>query len=306
MRFSREDIYEPQLPENGYVFGNMDDYLTMLALSTKAMAHALTQAARISTLQYRVLSIVNRECSSTVSRLAAELKVTLSTISSAASTLCKARLLARSEADDDMRVVRLALTSRGRQALKRANKEIAKSTSAEAKPLPTKQAEALLDASISVIEAHPSQSFATKDDDPSLIIANATFITRKMLGVRLKELGLIPRDYRVMLAVRTMSEPATTGAIAQHLLLKPSDITSCLNNLSALRYITRERCAHNRRQREVKLTESGIANLQDLTPRVFDALYEAGPSTDAMIRVLIETASSLVRERRALARQGAV
>lgn len=298
MRFSRKDIYECELSRNAYVFENMDDYLTMLALSTKTMAQALSRSAGINTLQYRILSIVHRERSSTVSRLAQELAVRSSTISSAISALSDLMLIQRKEESSDRRAILLSLTPKGRSALKSAHKAVASSAGEASAFLSPDQAQALIAASVHVIEAHPSQSFATTSDDPSLIVANATFITKKLLGARLKELGLIPRDYRVMLAIENMKQTATSGAIADYLLLKPSDITSCLNNLSALRYITRERCARNRRQREVKLTETGLENLRTLTPQVFDALYEAGPSNDEMIQVLIETASALVRAQR--------
>lgn len=298
MRFSREAIKRCDLPENAMVFEQMSDYLSMIALLTKATADTLGDSTGMTVLQYRIASIAAQGGPVGVSGLSKRLGTRASTISAATSTLCDDGILERTESADDMRMVQLHLTKRGKVELARADRAVRAVAEDYASYLSDAQLDAVSSGSALVVASHPGQSFSAGRADPAVVLADAVFVTREMLGRKMRELGLVPRDYRVLLAAKTLQGRCTSSDVAEYLFLSPADITSCLKNLDVRGYITRMRVEGNRRMRNIGITEAGARALEDLTPRVFDALYEAGPNDDATIGVFLDAAHELMNRKR--------
>lgn len=284
--------------ENSYTFDFMADYLTMMAILERSLAHLLATSCDLTTLQYRMLLQLQINGAQQVSRLARKLSVGLSTASAASGKLAEGGLLQRLESPNDMRAVELQLTDKGRTVTEQADAQVASMMSDYWHSLTRDQLKAALTSSVSAVERHSSPRLENGKVRLDTALVDTVFISRSLTAKALQACGLTTNDFRVALALRILGEQATATEVASFLFLNSCDITPCLKHLEALGLITRERCSTNRRMRHISLTEQGRRRVTELMPVVFDALHETCHSDDALIAIHISAARDLVARRR--------
>lgn len=285
-------------PDKDFTFDFMSDYLTMMDVLAKSVAHELDRACGITPLQYRAMVRLLDVDEAAAGSLAHDLGVGASTVSTAVSKLACRGLLVRSESLSDMRAVHLALSDAGRTVVERADAAAFAIMQEYWGSLTSEQFEAASRSSLSAVErhSHPRIEGGMLRLDTALV--DTVMISRMLTARALQAHGLATSDFRVMLALRVMGGSDTSATIARFLFLNSSDITSCLKNLEARSFITRSRSDANRRVRSVALTEAGQRELTRLMPVVFDALHETCHSDDELIRTHISAARDLVARRR--------
>lgn len=287
------------LPENAFTFDLMSDYLAMMSILGKAIAHTLETAASVTPLQFRILLHLHLAQSPLLAKdLAHDLNVGVSTISTAVAKLVDRNAVKRTESARDMRAIEHALTPTGRKLLSRADDAVAALVSEYLGTLTHEQASAAMTSSLSIIKRHSRTRMENGTPRMDTIIVESVMISRALTLHALQSQGLTTRDYRVLLALKVANGPLPSAELARFLFLSPSDITSSLKNLEALRYLTRERLETNRRVRIVTLTDEGRERAAELLPFVFDALHEACHSDDALISIHITAARTVVERKR--------
>lgn len=304
MRALPETLYRAQVvaceePGREFTFDFMCDYLTMMDVLAKAIAHGLERACSLTPLQYRAMLRLLDAGEATTGALAADLGTGASTVSTAVSRLADEGLVVRRESARDMRTVHLALSGTGRALVGRADEVVFSTMQDYWGSLTSEQFEAASRSSVSAVErhAHPRIEGGMLRLDTALV--DTVMISRMLTARALQAHGLATSDFRVMVALRVMGGSDTSAGVARFLFLNSSDITACLKNLEARGFITRQRSAANRRIRSVALTGAGRHELARLMPVVFDALHETCHSDDELIRIHISAARDLVARRRA-------
>jgi len=80
------------------------------------------------------------------------------------------------------------------------------------------------------------------------------------------EVGLTPQQHQALLAIRGCApDEATVGHVADRLILKPHSATGLINRLEALKLITRETAAVDRRRALLRLTPKAYTLLDSLS-----------------------------------------
>ncbi len=283
---------------NSFAFDYMSDYLTMMDILAKSIAHELNAACQITPLQYRLMLRLLANGHVTAHELAADLGVGASTVSAAVSKLASRKILARVEDSNDMRTIHLSLTTTGRTLVNHADEAVFVTMQSYWGTLTREQFDAASESSLFAAERHSQLRFEYGLIRLDTALVDTVMISRRLTAQALEKHGLSTNDFRVLLALRIIGRSHTTANVAQFLFLNSSDITSCLKNLSARGFIDRSRSAENRRVRSVALTDEGDAELVRLMPVVFDALHETCHSDDALIRTHISAARDLVARRR--------
>lgn len=285
-------------PANAYTFDFMSDYLTMMDVLAKSVAHSLSASCGITPLQYRIMLRLLDGDAVRTSALAQALGVGLSTVSAAVAKLAEAGFVARHEDAHDMRTIDLALSRRGRALVHEADAAVVSVMASYWRSLTREQLAAALESSMAAVQRHSSPRMEDGKQRLDTALVDTVMISRSLTARALQAHGLAPNDFRALLALRVLGGQGTASAIAEFLFLNASDITSCLKNLEALGLITRERSAENRRVRIIQLTDQGARRLVELMPVVFDALHETCHSNDDLIQVHISAARDLVARRR--------
>lgn len=287
------------LPENAFAFDLMSDYLAMMSILGKTIAHALESSAALTPLQFRILlHLYLAQGPMLTKELAGDLNVGVSTISTAVGKLAERGAVERSESARDMRAVEHTLTPSGRRLLSRADKATAALVTEYLGTLTREQASATMESSLSTIERHSRTRIENGEPRMDTVIVESVMISRALTLHALQSQGLTTRDYRVLLALKVTGGSLASAELAKFLFLSPSDITSSLKNLEAMGYLTRERLASNRRVRVVTLTDSGRERIAALMPLVFDALHEACHSDEALISIHTTKARDIVERKR--------
>ena len=294
----RRHVEDCDLPGNAFTFDFMSDYLTMMDILAKAIARELDAACAITPLQYRILIRLSAAGAAQAKELSCEMGVGASTMSAAVAKLSDKHLIRRRESAADMRAVELSLAPRGVEMLDIADAAVLAIMAEYWESLTREQFEAASASSVSAVERH--SHLRMEDGRPRIdtALVDTVMISRALTAHALQAQGLTTGDYRVMLALRLMGGRCPSSAVARFLFLNSSDITSCLKNLEALGYLTRERSQENRRVRVVELTAAGAERLAELLPVVFDALHETCHSSDELICVHITAARDLVARKR--------
>lgn len=296
----REHIENCELAANAFTFDFMSDYLTMMDVLAKAIARTLLDACALTPLQYRILLRLLDGGSLLTKELATDLKVGMSTVSTAVSKLAGKSLIARADSVKDMRVIELSLTGKGRKAVEVADEAIYHLMAEYWSFLTPEQFEAAMVSATSAVmmHSHPRLENGRQRMDTALV--DTVMISRSLTSHALERHGLTTGDYRIMLALKVLGIECHGADIAKFLFLNSSDITTSLKNLETAGYITRNRCEENRRARILELTPAGSDKVVSLLPVVFDSLHETCHSDDELIRIHISAARDMVvRKRRA-------
>lgn len=287
------------LPENAFAFDLMSDYLAMMSILGKTIAHALEISAAITPLQFRILLHLHLASKPMLAKeLSRDLGVGASTVSTAVSKLVERGAVVRAESALDMRAIEHALAPAGRKLLFRADKAIAALVSDYLDTLTREQVSAMMKSSLSTVKRHSRTRIENGEPRMDTVIVESVMISRTLTLHALQSKGLTTRDYRVLLALKVVGGSLPSAELAKFLFLSPSDITSSLKNLDALGYVTRERLASNRRVRVVTLTDAGYERLVELMPFVFDAMHEACHSDEELIGIHITAARGIVERKR--------
>lgn len=294
----REHIENCELAANAFTFDFMSDYLTMMDVLAKAITHTLSSACGLTPLQYRILLRLLEGESLLTKELATDLEVGMSTISTAVSKLVCKGLVSRADSINDMRVVELSLTDKGCKAVKVADEAIYYLMTEYWSFLTPEQFEAAMVSANSAVMMHSHPRLENGKQRMDTALVDTVMISRSLTSHALERHGLTTGDYRIMLALKILGFKCHGADIAKFLFLNSSDITTSLKNLEANGYITRYRCAENRRARILELTPAGDEKVISLLPVVFDSLHETCHSDDELIRIHISAARDLVIRKR--------
>lgn len=274
------------------------DYLIMMDLLSKAIAHRLELACSITPLQYRILLRILADKTLRAKHLAQILGVSAPTASVAISKLADRNLIVRSDSADDMRSVKLEVSTQGRNLVKYADSAVYDVISNYLSSLTREQIEGTLRGAISAIELHS----LTREEHGKLRLDTAlvdTIFTSKLLTSRaLEEHGIATVDFRALLALRIMGGSSSSTEMSSFLFLNSCDLTSSFKNLEAMGLVLRKRSAHDRRVRVIEMTDDGCARTAELLPVVFDALHETCRRNGALINAQISAARDMVVRKR--------
>ena len=274
-------------PENAYTFDLMSDYLAMMDILAKSVAHSLAEECAITPLQYRImLRLLDGDATRTTA-LSQCLGVGLSTVSTAVAKLADAGFVTRHEDVRDMRTIDLAATDRGRALVQRADDAVVAVMAGYWRSLTREQLAAALESSLAAVQRHSAPRMEDGRQRLDTALVDTVMISRTLTTKALQAHGLTTADFRVLLALRVLGDQSTATTIAEFLFLNASDLTSCLKSLEATGLLTRERSAENRRVRTIRLTEKGQGRLVALMPVVFDALHETCHSNEELIHDLV-------------------
>ncbi len=294
----RAHVVACDAPGNAHAFDFMSDYLTMMDVLAKSIAHSLSAECGVTPLQYRIMLRLSEGDAVRTGALSQCLDVGLSTVSTAVAKLADAGAVARHEDARDMRAVDLTLSRRGRTLMHQADAAVVSVMASYWRSLTREQLAAALASSVAAVERHSSPRMEGGKQRLDTALVDTVMISRSLTTRALQAHGLAPNDFRALLALRVLGGHSTASAIAEFLFLNASDITSCLRNLEATGLITRQRSTENRRVRTIQLTDAGTKRLVELMPVVFDALHETCHSDDELIRVHISAARDLVARKR--------
>ena len=129
---------------------------------------------------------------------------------------------------------------------------------------------------------------------------NAVFSARHH---QVKDLGLTPAEFHLLLLVSELGETATPGKIAQWMMRKPPTISGLLNRMEKNGLIVRKGYRNNKKLRKVVITKKGqealvhLSNEKDILNIIMNSLEkEEYEQLWALLEKLRGTALSLVGE----------
>lgn len=294
----RDHVLACDLPENAFVIESLSDYLSMMDILVKAIAHALSSSCSITCLQYRILVRLYSGQTLPAKQLASDLGIKTSTISMAVSKLAQKRLITRRDCATDMREVELSISAKGEKTTQTADAAIKAIMQSYWGSLTKKQLDAAMQSSLSAVKMHSMLRVENGKARMDTALVETVMISRMLTARALDQEGLSINGYRVMLALRVLGMRSSGAEIARFLFLNPSDITACLKNLEARKFITRRRSEENRHIRVVELTPLGNAEVICLTPVVYDALLDTCRSSEELVVSHISAARDLVVRKR--------
>lgn len=101
---------------------------------------------------------------------------------------------------------------------------------------------------------------------------------------RAVDVGLTPQQHQALLAIRA-AEPAeaTTGYVAQRLLLKPHSATGLIDRLVGLELVTRCIAADDRRRAHLRLTEKAGSLLAALSATHHEEIRRLKPLLEGLL-----------------------
>ena len=215
-------------PDKSFAFDFMSDYLTMMDVLAKSIAHELDRVCGITPLQYRAMVRLLDVDEAAAGSLAHDLGVGASTVSTAVSKLVCRGLLERSESLSDMRTVHLALSDAGRALVQHADAAVFATMQEYWGSLTSEQFDAASRSSMNAVElhSHPRIEGGALRLDTALV--DTVMISRMLTSRALQAYGLAVGDFRVMLALRVMGHQRRHRAIPvpqlqrYHLMLEES------------------------------------------------------------------------------------
>jgi len=119
-------------------------------------------------------------------------------------------------------------------------------------------------------------------DDLGFLLARASGLVVRSANSALESHGLRARHLTLMRLVDR--EALSQREISTHLGLDPSNVVALIDDLEALRFISRSPDPHDRRTRLISLTESGRRHLSDAETAAFDAIDETTAALSATER----------------------
>lgn len=269
----------------------------MMDLLSKAIAHRLELACSITPLQYRILLRILADKTLRAKNLAQILGVSAPTASVAISKLADRNLIVRRDSADDMRSIKLEVSTQGRNLVKYADSAVY-DVSNYLSSLTQEQTEGALRGAMSAIELHS----LTREEPGKLrldtALVDAIFTSKLLTSRALEEHGIVTVDFRVLLALRIMGGSSSSTEISSFLFLNSCDLTSSFKNLEAMGLVLRKRSTHDRRVRVIEMTDDGCAGTAELLPVVFDALHETCRSNGTLINAQISAARDMVARKR--------
>ena len=297
-RFVRSRVEVCNRPENAFIFESISDYLTMIYTIKRAITRQISKSCGITPLQYCILLQLLLTPKVPLKQLAECLEARVSTTSIAVSKLVKLGLVSRSENAEDMRVVKVALSSEGLSALRSIHNSFHDSISEYLGLLTERQFNAIVSGSVSTVATRHESSGPVNAVRPEVAVVLTVLMTERMVEHALHPMNLTVKDYRILLTLKLADAPVSNSDIAGFLFLNPGDITACLKHLGSMGFIRSGRSEVNRRARSIELTEKGREELDALMVVVFDALLAVGPHDEEHMTEYVNAAHDLIARKR--------
>lgn len=296
----RQSVEACALPGHDGDFESMADYLAMMGTLFHTMSHVLTESCGITATQYRILMRLHTSKKHLrTTDLSESLYVGVSTISTAVSKLVDSGAVKRTQDEQDMRAIALAITPLGSMIVHRADLSVGDVLHSYWKSLTRAQLETALKSSVNAAAIHNLSRIENGKHRLDTAFFDAVMISRTLTAHALLEHGMTITEFRSLLALRNLGAGATSSQVARYLFLNPSDVTQALRALERKGYIERTRKEGNRRMKEISLSKAGTLSLESLMPVVFDALHKTCRSDEQAMQILISAARDLVRRKRA-------
>ncbi len=139
-------------------------------------------------------------------------------------------------------------------------------------------------------ELRQTKPFSLPEEELYLSLLRTSDLLGRGFGALLKERGISPPQYNVLRILRGAGEPGLPcGEIASRMVTRDPDVTRLLDRLEQRALISRGRTPGDRRVVSTRITEDGLALLNELDPLARDIhVRQLGFLSTSEKRVLLD------------------